>query len=220
MHRLIHLHVSIHRHIHTICIDVYVVYVHIHCLNIFKLIYIQHLHIYKCTYTTIYMGWYIHIYLILFNIYVHIHLYLHIYTFVCTNKHAYTVFHINANIHIHALYDKVAYIVMTMNPFMIYKMNLAWTSHLQVCDPAYCQHAAIVFDVTSAFLSSLRKYFLRNWQFHLKELIQIWRKKMVTHQRRMLGYFVLAESNRLELEDFVKAPTWIFHITFLAWKLS
>lgn len=39
--------------------------------------------------------------------------------------HAYTVFHINANIHIHALYNKVAYIVMTMNPFMIYKMNLA-----------------------------------------------------------------------------------------------
>lgn len=45
--------------------------------------------------------------------------------------HAYTVFHINANIHIHALDNKVTYIVMTMNTFMTYKMSLAWTSHFQ-----------------------------------------------------------------------------------------
>lgn len=102
------------------------VYAHIHCLNMFKLIHIYSIYIHINAHTQLYIWINTYIYTqYLLHIYVHIHLYLHIYTFVRTNMHTYTVFHINANIHIHTLYNKVAYTVVTMNPFMIYKMNLA-----------------------------------------------------------------------------------------------
>ena len=86
--------------------------------------------------------------------------------------YAYTVFHINANIHIHASDNKVAYIVMTMNTFVTCNMSSAWTSHFQSVTLRTVSVQQQSLTVTSAFLSSLRKYCLRNWQFHLKELIQ------------------------------------------------